>query len=428
MTENTLKSRFLTRWIRKALPLFLLFSGLAFGQANYTPAELDTLVSTIALYPDPLLIHVLTASTFGDQIPAANAFAQSHKNQSGETLAKSIEDANLTYDPSVQALIPFPTVLDMMAKYPTWTDQLGDAVASQKEGVLDAVQRLRHKAYDYGHLKSNEQVTVTVDTTIIVQPTRTEYVYVPVYNPRVVYYVRADGYTTYVRYSSGVWLGTWYGEWGWGSCWFDWGPRVIYVRNYRWYPHRPIPHHPHRYRPPPRHFAPAPHHAPPPRHAPAPRSAAPAPVPRLAPAPAPRPAPAPAPRSVAPAPAPRPAAAPAPRSVAPAPAPRPAAAPAPRQSAPAPVLHRSTSDNRATDNQAVYRPAPAPAPRPAATPAPAPRPAAAPAPAPRPAAAPAPAPRPSPAPRHYESNSRDDRSSDNSRNSGRSSSPFKSRR
>ena len=393
MTENTLKSRFLTRWIRKALPLFLLFSGLAFGQANYTPAELDTLVSTIALYPDPLLIHVLTASTFGDQIPAANAFAQSHKNQSGETLAKSIEDANLTYDPSVQALIPFPTVLDMMAKYPTWTDQLGDAVASQKEGVLDAVQRLRHKAYDYGHLKSNEQVTVTVDTTIIVQPTRTEYVYVPVYNPRVVYYVRADGYTTYVRYSSGVWLGTWYGEWGWGSCWFDWGPRVIYVRNYRWYPHRPIPHHPHRYRPPPRHFAPAPHHAPPPRHAPAPRS-------------------------VAPAPAPRPAPAPAPRSVAPAPAPRPAAAPAPRQSAPAPVLHRSTSDNRATDNQAVYRPAPAPAPRPAATPAP----------APRPAAAPAPAPRPSPAPRHYESNSRDDRSSDNSRNSGRSSSPFKSRR
>jgi Protein of unknown function (DUF3300). len=80
------------------------------------------------------------------QIPAANAFAQSHKNEKGETLAKSIEDANLTYDPSVQALIPFPTVLDMMAKYPTWTDQLGDAVAAQKDGVMDAVQRLRHKA------------------------------------------------------------------------------------------------------------------------------------------------------------------------------------------------------------------------------------------------------------------------------------------
>ena len=126
MIENTLKSSFIARWIRKALPLFLLFSGFAFGQANYSPAELDTLVSTIALYPDPLLVHVLTASTYGDQIPAANAFAQSHKNEKGETLAKSIEDANLTYDPSVQALIPFPTVLDMMAKYPTWTDQLGD--------------------------------------------------------------------------------------------------------------------------------------------------------------------------------------------------------------------------------------------------------------------------------------------------------------
>lgn len=399
MIENTLKSSFFARWIRKSLPLFLLLSGFAFGQANYTPAELDTLVSTIALYPDPLLIHVLTASTFGDQIPAANAFAQSHKNEKGETLAKSIEDANLTYDPSVQALIPFPTVLDMMAKYPTWTDQLGDAVSAQKEAVLDAVQRLRHKAYDYGHLKTNEQVTVTVDTTIIVQPTRTEYVYVPVYNPRVVYYVRSDGYTTYVHYSSGVWLGTWYGEWGWGSCWFDWGPRVIYVRNYRWYPHRPIPHHPHRYRPPPRRFNPPPHSAPPPRHAPAPRLA-----------PAHREGPAPAARHAAPPPSAR-SAAPAPvqRSVAPAPATR-SSAPAP-----APALYRSTSDN-----QAGYRTAPAPAPRTAPAPASAPAPRATPAPAPRQS--------PAPAPRQYERNSRDDRSYDSGRSGSRSSSPFKSRR
>jgi len=390
MIENTLKSSFFARWIQKALPLFLLLSGLAFGQANYTPAELDTLVSTIALYPDPLLIHVLTASTFGDQIPAANAFAQSHKNEKGETLAKSIEDANLTYDPSVQALIPFPTVLEMMAKYPTWTDQLGDAVSAQKEAVLDAVQRLRHKAYDYGHLKTNEQVTVTVDTTIIVQPTRTEYVYVPVYNPRVVYYVRSDGYTTYVRYSSGVWLGTWYGEWGWGSCWFDWGPRVIYVRNYRWYPHRPIPHHPHRYRPPPRRFAPPPHQAPPPRHAPAPRMA---PAHREGPAPAARPlAPPPAARSAAPAPAQR--------SVVP--------APATRSSAPAPAMYRP-----AADNQAGYRTAPAPSPAPRVAPAPAPAPRATPAPAPRQS--------PAPAPRQYERNSRDDRSYDSGRSGSRSS-------
>ena len=381
MIENTLKSSFIARWIRKALPLFLLLSGFAFGQANYTPAELDTLVSTIALYPDPLLIHVLTASTFGDQIPAANAFAQSHKNEKGETLAKSIEDANLTYDPSVQALIPFPTVLDMMAKYPTWTDQLGDAVSAQKEAVLDAVQRLRHKAYDYGHLKTNEQVTVTVDTTIIVQPTRTEYVYVPVYNPRVVYYVRSDGYTTYVRYSSGVWLGTWYGEWGWGSCWFDWGPRVIYVRNYRWYPHRPIPRHPHRYRP----AAPAPRMAPAHREGPAPaaRHAAPPPSARSS-------APAPAQRAVAP-------------------------APATRSSAPAPALYRP-----AADNQAGYRTAPAPSPAPRVAPTSAPAPRATPAPAPRPS--------PAPAPRQYERNSRDDRSYDSGRSGSRSSSPFKSRR
>lgn len=392
MVENALKSNFAVRWFRKGIAFFLVFSGFAFGQANYSPAELDTLVSTIALYPDPLLVHVLTASTYGDQIPAANAFAQSHKNEKGETLAKSIEDANLTYDPSVQALIPFPTVLDMMAKYPTWTDQLGDAVAAQKDGVMDAVQRLRHKAYENGHLKSNEQVTVSAaDTVIVVQPTRTEYVYVPVYNPRVVYYVRSDGYTTYVRYSSGVWLGTWYGEWGWGTCWFDWGPRVIYVRNYRWYPHRPIPHHPHRFRPaprpgygppPPRYTAPAPRHAPAPKMSPAHREAPPS-------------------RALAPAPAAR--------SAAPAPASR-SAAPAPttRSSAPAPALYRP-----AADNQAGYRTAPAPAPRVAPAPAPAPVPRATPAPAPRPS--------PAPASRQYERSSRDDRSYDSGRSGSRSS-------
>lgn len=271
---NTLKRISRSRILWTCVLVFCLFPGMARAQGNFSPSELDTLVSTIALYPDPLLVHVLTASTYGNQIPGANAFAQAHKNQKGESLAESIEQAKLSYDPSVQALIPFPTVLEVLAKYPTWTDQLGDAVTSQKEEVLDAVQRMRRKAYDYGHLKTNEQVTVTVDTTIVVQPTRTEYVYVPVYNPRVVYYVRSDGYVTHVHYGSGVWLGTWYGKWGWGSCWFDWGPRVIYVRNYRWYPRRPIPRHPPRYNPPPRRTAPAPR----PTYAPAPRSASPAPL------------------------------------------------------------------------------------------------------------------------------------------------------
>lgn len=243
--------------------LVFALPGIGFAQSNYTPSELDTLVSNIALYPDPLLVQVLTASTYGEQIPAASLWAQSHKNLTGESLATAMENANLTYDPSVQALIPFPSVLAMMAKYKNWCDQLGDAVTSQKDDVMEAVQRMRQSAYDHGHLKSDEKVSVSqTESNITIVPVRTEYVYVPVYNPRVVYYTYADGYTR-ISYGTGVWLGTWYGEWGWGSCWFDWGPRVIYVRNTRWYAHRPIPHHPRRYVPPQRHgFGPPP----PPRH------------------------------------------------------------------------------------------------------------------------------------------------------------------
>lgn len=270
-----------------SLILCLHFS--CFAQANYSTSELDTLVANIALYPDPLLVQVLDASTYGNQIPAAAIWAESHKNMKGETLASAIEEANLPYDPSVIALLPFPSVLSMMDKYRTWTDQLGDAVTNQKEEVMEAVQRMRQKAYDYGHLKTTEQVKVETGDNITIYPVQKEYVYVPVYNPRVVYYVRYDGYTR-VYYGQGVWLGTWFGEWGWGSCWIDWGPRVIYVRNTRWYAHRPIPRHPRRYRPP-HHF-----NSPPPRKA-APARVAPAPASRVAPAARMSTAPAPATRT-----------------------------------------------------------------------------------------------------------------------------------
>lgn len=256
-------------WLWLVVALFLSLPVSVKAQSNYTPSELDTLVSNIALYPDPLLVHVLTASTYGDQIPAANAWAQGHKHLKGESLSTAMENDNLTYDPSVQALIPFPSVLEMMAKYRSWTDQLGDAVSAQKDDVMDAIQRLRQSAQEHGHLSSNDKVKVErTEKNIVIIPVRTEYVYVPVYNPRVVYYTYADGYTR-VTYSSGVWLGTWFGEWGWGTCYFDWGPRIIYVRNTRWYAHRPIPHHPRRYRPPHHHYghpAPPPHHGPKPAH------------------------------------------------------------------------------------------------------------------------------------------------------------------
>nr|AIF26822.1 hypothetical protein [uncultured bacterium fosmid pJB95A1] len=254
MMKNVLKA-FFPKMMGVLLVCLVVLPTSANAARNFSSSELDTLVSTIALYPDPLLVHVLTASTYGEQIPGANNWAQAHKDMKGEQLAQEMEKANLPYDPSVQALIPFPTVLGTMAKYRTWSDQLGDAVSAQKDEVMDAVQRLRSKAYDYGQLKTNDQVKVEKGTTIVIEPVRTEYVYVPVYDPRVVFYVYADAYPS-IRYHHHAWLGSWFGEWGWGSCWFEWDYHNIFVRDYRWYHHRPIPRHPRRYNPPPRRMEP----------------------------------------------------------------------------------------------------------------------------------------------------------------------------
>jgi hypothetical protein len=89
----------------------------------FTPEELDRLVSRSALYPDPLLTQILTASTFPDQIPEAADWADEHHYLTGPELAEAIEADHLSWDPSVLALLPFPSVLDMMASDMAWTTE-----------------------------------------------------------------------------------------------------------------------------------------------------------------------------------------------------------------------------------------------------------------------------------------------------------------
>lgn len=254
-------------WLVLLAAMLFCLPGTVRAQGNFTPSELDTLVANIALYPDPLLVQVLTASTYGDQIHPASVWADAHKNLTGKDLSVALERAKLPYDASVQALIPFPQVLSMMDRYPAWTEQLGDAVFMQKEEVMAAVQRLRRTASKYGHLKSDDRVKVSSGDNITITPVRTEYVYVPVYNPYYVYYRYYDGYAR-ISYAPGIWIGGWFGYWGWGTCWFDWNTRIIYVRDTRWYPpRRHIPRRHHYAPPPPRHHYDHPHHAAPPaRH------------------------------------------------------------------------------------------------------------------------------------------------------------------
>src|ERR1700720_2310298 len=105
-------------------------SSICFGQAppSYPPGELDRLVQRVALYPDPLLAQVLSASTFADEIPDAAKWADQHHYLTGDALARAITEDQLPWDPSVQALLPFPSVVEQMARDINWTTQLGNAV------------------------------------------------------------------------------------------------------------------------------------------------------------------------------------------------------------------------------------------------------------------------------------------------------------
>lgn len=114
------------------------------------PQQLDQLVQPIALYPDGLLAQVLTASSFSNEVPDAAGWANEHAYLKGEGLARAIQDDNLLWDPSVLALLPFPSVLNYMARYMGWTQELGNAVLTQRGDVMDAVQRMRQDGYNYG--------------------------------------------------------------------------------------------------------------------------------------------------------------------------------------------------------------------------------------------------------------------------------------
>jgi len=201
------------------------------------PQQLDQLVQRIALYPDPLLAQVLTASTFWQQIPDAATWAQQHSSLTGDALAQAIQADNLPWDPSVLALLPFPTVLDMMARDPQWTGALGNAVLVQRNDVMDAVQRQRRAAHNYGYLASTPYDTVADNGGYIeIQPVNTAYYYVPVYNPTVVFYAPRPGFViaTGIRFGPAVVIAPAFGVYGWFGAGFGWGGHTILIDHRPW--------------------------------------------------------------------------------------------------------------------------------------------------------------------------------------------------
>jgi len=153
---------------------------------SYSQEQLDQLLAPVALYPDPLLAQVLMASTYPLEVVQAQRFVEARPGLQGDGLARAV--APMPWDPSVKALVQFPSVLAMMNDRLDWMQQLGQAFLAQQDNVMDTVQQLRGRAQVAGTLQSGPQQRVLVeDEVIMIEPVNPQLVYVPYYNPVVAY-------------------------------------------------------------------------------------------------------------------------------------------------------------------------------------------------------------------------------------------------
>ena len=212
------------------------------------PAELDQLVAPIALYPDPLLAQVLMASAYPLDIVQAERWLEANKNLKGDALKAAVDKQ--PWDDSIKSLVATPDVLQLMSSKLDWTQKLGDAVVAQQADVMDAIQRLRTKAQANNKLQSTKEQKVSVQQVnnrqyIAIEPTDPDMMYVPYYDPGVVYgdwpypeypadYWPAPGYigagllATGVAFGAGYALGRWHGGNYWGGN-FNWNNNNINV-------------------------------------------------------------------------------------------------------------------------------------------------------------------------------------------------------
>jgi uncharacterized membrane protein YgcG len=152
----------------------------------FNQEQLDQMLAPVALYPDALLSQMLMASTYPLEVVEADRWMKQHKGLSGTALQDAL--AGQRWDASVKSLCAFPQVLDRMTRDLSWTQKIGDAFIDQQQQVMDTVQNLREKAQAAGTLRSNEeQQVVTGDSDITIEPTNPQVVYVPTYDPAVVY-------------------------------------------------------------------------------------------------------------------------------------------------------------------------------------------------------------------------------------------------
>lgn len=218
-------------------PVYAQSSQQQGGQAQLTEAQLAALVAPIALYPDSLVSQVLMASTYPLEVAEAANWQKANANLKGNSLNQALQQQN--WDASVKSLVSFPSVLQMMGSQLSWTQNLGNAVLAQQSDVMSAIQALRAKSKDTGALKSTPQQTVSGGGSqpIVIQPANPQVIYVPTYNPTVVYgawpYPAYPPYTYYppgyvagaallsfgvgMAVGAALWGGVHWGGGGWGG-------------------------------------------------------------------------------------------------------------------------------------------------------------------------------------------------------------------
>jgi hypothetical protein len=231
------RSGTLSRVLAVALVMVMALPPVAFGQGqeskpSFRQEEIEQLVAPIALYPDSLIAQILMASTYPLEVVQAARWAKQNKDLKGDALAVSLEKQD--WDASVKSLVNFPQVLQMMSEKLDLTQKLGDAFLAQQKEVLDAIQKLRVKAQDQGSLKTTPEQKVIVEQQVIrIESANPDVVYVPTYNPTVVYgawpypayppysyYPPGYAYAPLLAFGAGVALGAAWGN-AWGNC--NWG-------------------------------------------------------------------------------------------------------------------------------------------------------------------------------------------------------------
>ena len=187
-------------------------------KSAFSTAQIDQWVAPVALYPDALLSQVLMASTYPTNVAQAVQWSHDNPLKQGDAAIQAVSDQ--PWDASVKSLVAFPQLMALMGENPQWVQNLGDAFLAQPQDVMDSVQRLRQLAQQTGSLKSsteqkvitttkkavpvkqtvtapvipsntvltaNPVITEPATTVISIEPANPDVVYIPNYNPTVVY-------------------------------------------------------------------------------------------------------------------------------------------------------------------------------------------------------------------------------------------------